>query len=546
VVDFSSNVLRGDAEELVQQLSGAAADETRSFLAERVVDIRAWSASLLLQDPASTPELKSKLLASVAAQNGCYREISLVDRQGTVVASSRPELVGTSVKAAPWFQPGKAGISDLLHDGQRPQLMVTHPAGTSGQTIVARLDLQHVLEVFNKTWVRQSGEAYLLAGNGQMISTSRFPNGNPGAPMVDTQGARAARQGHVGIATYRDYRGVEVIGAYTPLQLPLGGPARWVILGEIDVAEAMAPAHRLAGMVWTITGGLVVLMLLLIAFTTRRISRPLHELDEGAQALAAGDLDRRVAVLTEDEFGRAAASFNHMADRLQAQVAKLQELDQFKNDYIHAISHDLRAPLTVIKGYVELLDDSDGTVQHDYTGHIDRAARRLQAMADDLLDAARLEAGTFALDLEQVDLAELLRPLVDELQPVAADAGIRLAFEAPDAPVLVRIDRERICRVVANLVGNALKFTAAGGSVRVKVGADATCAVIDTGEGIAAEDLPRLFLRFSQLEAGQRKRGSTGLGLAICKAIVEAHGGTIGVESEPGKGSTFWFGLNRT
>ena len=164
-------------------------------------------------------------------------------------------------------------------------------------------------------------------------------------------------------------------------------------------------------------------------------------------------------------------------------------------------------------------------------------------MADDLLDAARLEAGTFALDLEEIDMVELLEPLIDGMMPVAADAGLRLAFEAPDGPVVARVDRKRICRVVSNLVGNALKFTPAGGSVRVKVGAGVTCQVIDTGEGIAREDRARLFLRFSQLEAGQRKKGSTGLGLSICKAIVEAHGGQIGVDSEVGKGSTFWFTL---
>jgi signal transduction histidine kinase len=330
-----------------------------------------------------------------------------------------------------------------------------------------------------------------------------------------------------------------------------------VILSELDLAEAMAPVHRLERLAGVFTLGLILLILVLIVFTTRRISRPLRALDEAAEDIAHGQLDRRVTSTSQDEFGRVAVTFNHMADHLERQVVslqtmttKLQELDRFKSDYIHAISHDLRAPITVILGYVELLDDTvadqPDSRQQDYTSHIERATRRLQNMVEDLLDAARLEAGSFQLDMGDGDLGARLLEFGDSMKPVADEAGIRLTVAVSDAPLIAHMDGERIDRVVANLVGNALKFTASGGEVRIRAaraGDVIRCEVADTGEGIAPADLPRLFERFSRLESGRKKKGSTGLGLSICKAIVEAHGGKIGVESELGKGSTFWFTL---
>jgi PAS domain S-box-containing protein len=231
---------------------------------------------------------------------------------------------------------------------------------------------------------------------------------------------------------------------------------------------------------------------------------------------------------------------------LKAQYAQLKQLDRLKGDFVNAVSHELRTPLTSIIGYAEFLEEGIGgalsSQQQAFVGEIRASAERLDHLVNDLLDYARIEAGTFRLRLAPGDLRAAVEAVVSSLEPQAKRAKLFVTAELPADPVVVRMDTQRIEQVLANLVGNALKFTERGG-ITVKVerrDAQAYCAVSDTGEGIAASDLPRLFNRFSQLEAGTRK-GGTGLGLSIAKSIVEAHGGEIGVQSEQGAGTTFWF-----
>jgi signal transduction histidine kinase len=442
-----------------------------------------------------------------------------------------------------------------------PVIAFQYPIAGSRDTLVGVVALSPLRASFQASRARGSGETYLLDDRGRMLTGSRFVTNPTGREVVDTEGRRAAAAGRQGVAEYLDYRRVPVVGAYAPVRFPAGIqlPARWVILSEVDVAEAMAPVRTLVSFVAAFALGVAALTIVSIALTARRIARPLRALDEAAAGIATGHLDRRVRSQADDEFGRVSATFNAMADRLQEQVLslqaltdRLQNLDRLKNDYIHAISHDLRTPITVIQGYMEMLDDAvedrPGAPLHEYLRHIERATTRLTQMVDDLLDAARLEAGTFHLDLEDVDLGAHLRAFAQSLEPAARDARLRLQVDVSAAPGAIRADAERVDRVVANLVSNAFKFTPPGGEVVIRActsDGDVRCEVSDTGEGIAPADLPLLFRRFSQLSSGQAKKGSTGLGLSICKAIVEAHGGRIGVESAPGRGSTFWFTLPR-
>jgi signal transduction histidine kinase len=214
------------------------------------------------------------------------------------------------------------------------------------------------------------------------------------------------------------------------------------------------------------------------------------------------------------------------------------------DEFVALISHELRTPLTSIIGYLELaLDDTNLTEQQrGYLDVVDHNADRLLRLVDDLLFVAQFEAGQLAVCPTELDLAAIARQAVAEAQPRAAANSIALTCDA-DAAVPLEADKGRMFRILHNLVSNAIKFTPAGGDVRVSVShADGVVwlEVADTGIGIAADDQERLFERFYRPSAvAEQHFPGTGLGLYIARAIVEAHGGSITVRSEPGEGTSF-------
>jgi signal transduction histidine kinase len=230
--------------------------------------------------------------------------------------------------------------------------------------------------------------------------------------------------------------------------------------------------------------------------------------------------------------------------QLLAQNEQLREADRLKDEFVALISHDLRTPLTSIMGYLELtLEEGDFSGElRNYLEIADRNAHRLLRLVNDLLFVARLEAGELDLHSSELDLAEVVRESVAEAEPRALANGITLTCRAEPVPP-VNADRGRILQLIDNLVSNAIKFTPEGGEVRVSVAqanGSVRLEVEDTGIGIAAEEQRRLFERFFRAStAAERQIPGTGLGLYIARAIVDAHGGSISVASEPGQGTSF-------
>ncbi len=256
----------------------------------------------------------------------------------------------------------------------------------------------------------------------------------------------------------------------------------------------------------------------------------------------------------EDKIAQRTRELAEINRALEESHRRLQELDRVKSDFLLSVSHELRTPLTAIKGSVDnMLDGIAGDlseVQQRYLARIQTNADRLVRLINDLLDLARIEEGRVRVTPTLFSLGGLASEVLDSLRPVATRKGVDLGLIGREDQSLLDADRDKVGQVLLNLVGNAIKFTAPGGSVEVELTGDddeqARVRVTDTGEGIPPEELPRIFDKFYQVQLGiQAKAKGTGLGLSIAKSLVELHGGRIWAESQVGRGSTFFFTLPR-
>jgi PAS domain S-box-containing protein len=235
----------------------------------------------------------------------------------------------------------------------------------------------------------------------------------------------------------------------------------------------------------------------------------------------------------------------------RAEAMALRRSDELKDRFLSIVSHELRTPLNAITGFGSVLDDEVAgplsPEQHAYLRKMLQGADTLLALVNDLLDMSRMQAGQFQLRPSSTRLASVIEEVLGALSPLADQRHQRLLREIPGPLPVIVADEQRVRQVLVNLAGNAIKFSPDGGVITLGArdeGDRLRVTISDTGPGIRPEDLPRLFRRFSQLDdSTTRTQGGTGLGLSIAKALVEAHGGEIGVESEPGHGSTFWFTL---
>ncbi|MBA3714380.1 MAG: sensor histidine kinase [Pyrinomonadaceae bacterium] len=266
-----------------------------------------------------------------------------------------------------------------------------------------------------------------------------------------------------------------------------------------------------------------------------------------------------VAVLGEleekrNEMERLNRQLNESNRELNEANAKLRELAEMREEFLALTTHDLRSPLTVISGVISFFSSGRlgelSTEQKNMVAMMERNTQSLIELINDLLDASKIESGTMRLELSAVDLRALIRDVHESMGPLAHEKGIAIEERLPDDLPPLSADHEKLRRVIVNLLSNALKFTPKGGRVEVGAGRSSgdtpgvRVVVADTGVGIAPGDLARLFNKYGQARSrATRGETGTGLGLYIARQLVEMHGGTIDVQSEVGKGSTFSFTL---
>jgi two-component system sensor histidine kinase BaeS len=382
------------------------------------------------------------------------------------------------------------------------------------------------LDMYSRNAVLIDASGTVLLGNG------RYPEG-ANVPPAERNGTAITAAGHtVGMVLFA----TSPNGAQ-----PNRPPPDASFLSRVTQAAAISVAVA------------ALLALLLGALLARTLTRPMRELTAATQAMARGKLDQRVSVRSRDEVGELAQSFNQMS-------ADLARASQLRNQMTADLAHDLRTPLSILRGYTEGLQDgrlqgaqSVYTIMHGEVEH-------LQRLVEDLRVLSLADAGELPLNLRPIDPAALLERTALAYFVQAEQQGVALQVQADDSLPSVVVDTDRMAQVLNNLVSNALRYTDKGGRITLRARKQKSesrkkqeessilhpssfilLTVSDSGSGIAAEDLPFIFDRFYRADKARQRRdsGTSGLGLAITKAIVEAHGGTIAAESTPGVGTTF-------
>ena len=318
------------------------------------------------------------------------------------------------------------------------------------------------------------------------------------------------------------------------------------MVNGVDASRATYETSRVYVVAFALTGFLLTLVLgYAISWS---IVKPVQEIDERLNRIAAGDFSQKVVVANRDELGALAEHVNSACERLQELYQRLQDASRHKSQFLANMSHELRTPLNAILGFGELmLDGVYGEVPDRMRGPLQRMqnnGRHLLGLINDVLDLSKIEAGQFSLSLADYSVDELVRGVYGAVESLAAEKKLAISMRVPPGLPPARGDERRLAQALLNLVGNAIKFTDRG-EVAIEVSADEdiyTFSVRDTGPGVAEADQAKIFDEFQQLDSSITKaKSGSGLGLAIARRIVEMHGGRIWVDSSVGRGATFSF-----
>jgi len=287
--------------------------------------------------------------------------------------------------------------------------------------------------------------------------------------------------------------------------------------------------------------GAIAVAVILSLVISRRIVNPTRKIIDATKEIAAGDYSKRVEIYSSDEIGELGIALNRMAE-------SLEKIETMRRELVSNVSHELATPLTNISGYLEALNDKviKGEEPTRKTLELLREeTQRLTSMVTDLRELSAIESSTSKLNLESVNLNELMYKITYEFKPRFRKKGIIFSAKTPSDLPEVKADKNRLVQIIVNLLNNAISYTQDGGKVEISakpVNGYIEVEISDTGIGIPEKDIPHIFERFYRGDKSRsRETGGTGIGLAIVKELVQAHGGEISVKSDEGRGATFSF-----
>jgi len=567
---------------LQHEITVAAAFKIERFIQEIEQTMKAATRSREITEKGLSPEYQFEL-RRLLVNSRAITEAMAIDSGGVVrgvvsrLAITSPSGKGESAASSAFQQAsqGKSYFGSVYFiRGSEPYMTIAVPierfAGRVIGVVQAEVNLKYVREVVSDLNVGKAGYAYAVARNGDIIAHPDWSLVLQRRNVAHLDQVKAAFRPEAGGQKLQGFvaQNLDRKPVFSSWMLITG--LDWAVFVEQPVEEVYGPLYaslfRTSGLLLVGLG----MALLAALFVARRIVRPLETLRKGVERIGGGDMSLRLEVKTGDEIEMLAEEFNRMTENLREAHAgleqkvaertqelsvaneKLKELDRLKSDFVANVSHELRTPLTAIKGAVDLiLREVTGSLNEKQTHYLTRVRSNTQHLAgliSDLLDLSKIEAGKFEFQSTRVSLGGLVHEVVETLRPIAAEKPLELEVTAHEPSVLVWADRDKVRQVLTNLIGNAIKFTPPHGKVMVSSASSDTdwvrVSVSDTGPSIPADERQRIFEKFYQVaEIGGPKPKGTGLGLAISKTLVELHGGKIWVESEPGRGSNFYFTL---
>lgn len=433
------------------------------------------------------------------------------------------------------------------------------------------LDLKDVDSLIReRTGLGETGTTYLVGQLERSNTLISSGDDNKSAETISSFGIDAATAGKSGAGLYQNYGGEPVIGVYSWLE-----SQSLALLAEINQQEAFAPARALARNILLIGFVATGLLLTGIYLLSRRITQPIVAITDAAIQLENGQLDQAIPVVSQDEIGFLAQSFNRMAlqlkesfaaletnnqeleSRVKERTAELEEAKEAaeaathtKSAFLANMSHELRTPLNSIIGYSEILQEEaemagDMSMIPDLC-KIQGSSKHLLNLINSILDLSKIEAGRMELHLEPVNVADFVQDVLETIHPVAEAQFNTVVLENLSTVNSIESDFDKLRQCLLNLLSNANKFTKEGQltltikTIRYQTENYFEFTVTDTGIGMEKEQLEKIFEAFTQADISSTRRyGGTGLGLTITREFVHMLGGTISAESEIGKGSTF-------
>ncbi len=484
-----------------------------------------------------------------AEDNPAFLEVSFINLQGKEVAKyskintsssllylSELELFKSSLK-------GKVAVSDVHETINGKAVTIAVPSVLNGNVfnvVMAEVSIEPLIKMLDKVRVYETG--YILLFD------------NKGTPVVSNNANKLDFYGWDRVSNILNgmtFNGLSSVDRYESIidSMPVVSSGNmvsiipnlnWALIVEWPISESDKIIEDFRNTVLiTIIISIIIVLLMALLFSNRLV-KPIKALEERAKEIESGNFDKQVSISTNDELEELADSFNGMS-------VGLKRLEELKNEFVYVAAHELRAPVTAIKGYMELIfDGSGGTITPEMEhllSPVKKSNERLVNLVNDLLKVARSEAGKLEISISPADIKKEISAIVDEAHPLALKRNITVTYDQSVELPLVNINTGSFKEVIMNFVSNAIKYGKDNGSIiishEVKDGFVYT-SIKDDGRGMSEEDQKHLFEKF--FRAGDVKNTSiegTGLGLFITKELVEKMGGTLSVSSKLGEGTCF-------